>query len=318
MTVMKTGISWTDSTWNWATGCTKVSDGCTHCYAETMNDRFKPTGNASPDTPAGRAMATRQKTWRPFSEVVLRLERLAEARRFRPIVEADGKRRPRLVFINSVSDWAHDAIPDDVLHRVFDVMEATPETIYQCLTKRPARARNFLVGRYASGIPPNIWIGVSTEDSRVAPRLNVMRSIKERTGGTGTFFASVEPIIGPTDALNFEGLSWIILGGESGPKARVMERPWLTAPVNAARNADIAVWLKQHGSIASHPNLDRAPAVLGVTGKFKWLVSNGWERLPGEKGGATLDRSTYRQLPPHYQDLTKRLNDRSSERSQLL
>lgn len=310
MVNMNTQISWTDATWNWATGCTKVSDGCLNCYAETMNERFKPTGNP-PDTPAGRALATRAKTWRPFNEVVLRLERLADARKFTPLVAADGKRRPRLVFINSVSDWAHDAIPDDVLNKVFDVMERTPETIYQCLTKRPVRARKFLVDRYKNGIPPNVWIGCSAEDNRVAGRLNVMRSIKERTGGGGTFFASVEPIIGPTDAIDFEGISWVIAGGESGPRARLMERSWLTATVNAARKADIALWYKQAGQIASHPNLDQAPAALGVKAKFQWLILNGWERIPAEKGGATLDKSTWRQLPPHYHELTRMLNDRA-------
>lgn len=313
MTVMNTQISWTDSTWNWATGCTKVSDGCRHCYAEAMNERFKPTGNPSPDTPAGRALATRAKTWRPFNEVALRLDRLAEARRFTPLWDAGGqKRRPRLVFINSVSDWAHDAIPDDVLHKVFDVMEGTPETIYQCLTKRPVRARKFLVDRYKNGIPPNVWIGCSVEDNRVAARLNVIRSIKERTGGGGTFFASVEPIIGPTDAIDFEGIAWAIAGGESGPRARIMERPWLTATVNAARKGDIALWLKQHGQAGSHPNLDQAPAALGIKARFQWLIDNGWEKLGREeKGGATLDKSTYRQLPPHYHELTRTLNSGS-------
>jgi protein gp37 len=242
---------------------------------------------------------------------VLNLHRLADARKFTPIVEADGRRRPRLVFINSMSDWAHDAIPDDVLHQVFDVMEGTPQTIYQCLTKRPVRARKFLVERYKSGIPANIWIGCSVEDNRVAARLNIMRSIRERTGD-GTFFVSVEPIVGPTDALDFDGIDWVITGGESGPKARVMQRDWLMGAVNAARKADIALWHKQAGQILSHPNLDRAPAALAIKAKYQWLIDNGWERLKDEKGGATIDKNTYRQMPPHYHALTSRLNEQAS------
>lgn len=313
MVVMNSGISWCSGTLNAWVGCHKVSDGCLHCYAETLVTRFANLKADGPgETPAQRAAATRAKSSKPFDQVVLHMDRLKQIAKMQPHVESDGKRLPYLCFVNSMSDFWHDDVPEPAIHAALDAFEAAPETIFQVLTKRPIRARKILVARYGnSGIPGNIWIGASVEDNRVAGRLNVMRSIRERTGGTGTFFVSVEPIIGPTDAVNYEGMDWIITGGESGPKARIMERPWLTATVNAARRDGIALWHKQSGQIRSHPNLDQAPPGLGVTAKFRWLVDNGWEKLPDEKGGATLDKSIYRQFPPQYHELTRQLNDRA-------
>jgi protein gp37 len=311
---MNSGISWCSGTLNAWVGCTKVSPGCDNCYAETLVSRFANLKADGPgETPAQRAAATRAKTWRPFNEVVLHLDRLPQIAKMRPHVEADGRRKPYLCFVNSMSDFWHDDVPETAIHAALDAFEGAPETVFQILTKRPIRARKLLVDRYSnSGIPANIWIGVSAEDNRVAARLNVMRSIKERTGGGGTLFVSVEPIVGPTDELDFEGMDWIITGGESGPRARVMERGWLMEAVNSARKKEIALWHKQSGQIKSHPNLDRAPATLGVNARFQWLIDNGWERLGHiEKGGATIDRSVYRLFPPHYHELTKQLNDRA-------
>jgi protein gp37 len=312
MVVLNSGISWCSGTLNAWVGCHKVSAGCDHCYAETLVTRFGSLKGEGPgETPALRAAATRAANWKPFDQIALHLDRLKQIAKMRPHIEPDGKRLPYLCFVNSMSDYWHDDVPDEAIHDGLDAFEAAPETIFQVLTKRPIRARKVLVARYGnSGIPANIWIGVSAEDNRVAGRLNVMRSIRERTGGGGTFFVSVEPIIGPTDALNFEGIDWVITGGESGPGARVMERSWLTAAIEAARRSGIALWHKQSGQVRSHPNLDRAPAALGINARFQWLIDNGWERLPDEKGGATLDKSTYRQFPQHYHDLTKRLNTR--------
>lgn len=288
VTVIGTGISWTNSTWNWSVGCDKVSAGCDHCYAEALVQRMPSFGHA-------------------FSDVRLHLDRLSHVRRFKPIRQPDGSLAPHLVFVNSMSDAFHDAISDAVLARVFDVMEANPSAIFQILTKRPIRARKMLTARYTKGIPAHIWIGVSAEDNRVRKRLDILRTIKERAGG-GTFFVSVEPIVGPTHSLDFTGLDWIILGGESGPRARVMERGWLEAALIGARRANAAVWLKQHGTVRSHPNLDRAPVQYSLTARFQWLRDNGWELLPQEKGGATIDKHTYRELPPAFARLKDTLN----------
>lgn len=290
MTVIGTGISWTNSTWGLAVGCHKVSAGCDNCYAEGLVNRLSSFGQR-------------------FDEVKLKLDRLDHVRRFRPLVSVDGL-RPHMVFVNSMSDFWHDTIPDDVIARILDVMEAHPHIVFQILTKRPIRARRLLTARYlGKGIPRHIWIGVSTEDNRVAARLNIMRTIRERTGG-GTFFVSVEPIIGPTDALDFTGMDWVITGGESGPGARRMERSWLMAAVQTAQRQGAALWHKQSGTVASHPNIDKVPArIVKQADQFRWLRDHGWEVLPAEKGGATIDRQTYRELPRAYYDITASMNE---------
>ena len=291
MAVLKSGISWTSGTLNPAVGCTKVSAGCDNCYAETLVSRLQ------------------HNFGHPFSEVTLHLDRLTRLGKMKPHV-VDGVRSPYLCFVNSMSDWAHDAIPDAAVHAMFDAFEQKPETIWQLLTKRPARARQLLVARYGnSGIPANFWIGASVEENQVAARLNVLRSIKERTGGTGTFFVSVEPIVGPTDKVDFTGMSWVITGGESGPRARIMQPQWMLSAIENAKKAGAAVWLKQHGQIRSNPLLHHAPQHLGVTAQYQWLVDNGLELLPDEKGGATLeDKVTWREFPPHYHALKAQLN----------
>ena len=292
MTVIGSAISWTNSTWNWATGCTKVSDGCLNCYASAIvsNPRFNFTHK--------------------FEEVTLHENRLAHTSKFRPLVTGDGTRTPPLVFTNSMSDAWHEQIPDAFIHKVLDKMEETPLVQYQVLTKRPIRARKILVDRYGnSGVPANFWIGVSCEDNRVAARLNILRSIKERTGGTMTAFVSVEPIIGPTDALDFSGIDWAIFGGESGGGARVMQPEWLLTGIEHAKAAGAAIWLKQHGQMRSNPLLHHAPPGLGLTEKFKWLIANGLEVLPHEKGGATLeDKVTWREFPAQYHAAKAALN----------
>lgn len=288
MTVLGTGISWTNSTWNLAIGCTKVSAGCDHCYAEGLVNRLS---------------SFRQR----FDEVRLKLERLSDVRKFRPLVADDGL-NPHLVFVNSMSDFWHSDIPDDAIFKILDVMEANPHIVFQVLTKRPIRARKVLTSRYPTGIPRHIWIGVTAEDNQVKRRLDIMRSIKERCGG-GTFFASVEPIVGPTNELDFSGMDWIITGGESGPGARRMQRDWLMSSVSQAVTAEIPLWHKQSGTIASHPNIHQVPSRLKTpSDKMRWLCDHGWELLPKEKGGATIDKWTFRQLPAVFDEMKKDLN----------
>ena len=291
MTVLRSSISWTNSTWNTIVGCTPVSAGCDHCYAAVMVHRMQHNfGHA-------------------FSEVRLHPDRLAHVSRFRPIVGPDGLRAPHLVFTASMSDAWHEQIPDAFIHQTLDAMEANPSVIFQVLTKRPVRARAILTARYGNtGIPANIWIGVTAESNAVKARVDVLRSIQDRTGPM-TAFLSVEPIVGPTDELDFTGMSWVITGGESGGGARIMQRSWLMASIDQARERGIALWHKQHGSMRSSPILHLAPATLGLKARFAWLVDHGHELLPGEKGGATLDgRATYRELPPHFHQLKAAMN----------
>jgi Protein of unknown function (DUF5131) len=236
-------------------------------------------------------------------------DRLAHVGRFRPIKAGDGTLLPHCVFTNSMSDAWHEKIPTEFIHKVLDVMEANPLTIFQVLTKRPVRARQILVDRYGNrGVPANFWIGVSCEDNRVAARLNVLRSIKDRTGGTMTAFVSVEPIVGPTDALDFSGMNWVITGGESGGGARLMLSAWLMPAIENAKKAGAALWHKQHGTPWSNPMLPMAPPG-GIRARFQWLVDQGLELLPDEKGGATLPgKVTWREFPAQYHRATAALN----------
>lgn len=284
MTVLGSNISWTHSTWNTWIGCDKVSAGCDNCYAEELVTRLSTT--------------FKQR----FDEVKLRLDRLTHVSKFKPVPNDQGGVSPHMVFVNSMSDFWHNAVPSDVLHKVLDVMEANPSVVFQILTKRPIRARTILVARYGnSGIPRHIWIGVSAEDNRVRRRLDIMRSIKDRTGGSGTFFVSCEPIVEATDQLDFSGHSWVITGGESGPRARKMERAWLMPALENTLKLGIPLWHKQNGKTASHPNIDRVPSRLEKPAdQMRWLRDNGWEKLGFEKGGATVDHNTYRQLPEVY------------------
>jgi protein gp37 len=286
MVSLKSQIAWTDSTWNPVTGCTKVSAGCLNCYAERLTNRLQGGG---------------------FEIVRMHPNRLAQVGKFRPLPDRRGK-RPHMVFVNSMSDLFHQDITEAFVNQIFDTMEGQPLTIFQCLTKRTVRMRKYLVDRYAStGLPANIWIGTSVESNDVKARIDILRSIPERIGPV-TAFLSVEPIVGPTDQLDFSDLQWIITGGESGPSCRVMERSWLMASVEEAQKRGVALFHKQSGSIRSHPNFAEAPVELGLKARFDWLVANGWEVLPDEKGGATIDHKTYRELPPHYHQLNERLN----------
>lgn len=288
MTVIGSGISWTTSTWNWAIGCTPVSAGCDHCYAA--------------------ALVNRLDFGHRFEDVRLHPDRLAHVSKFRPKLGADGSLAPHLVFTNSMSDWAHEQIPDEFIHKTFDVMEGAPGVIFQLLTKRPIRARKLLVGRYGnSGVPANFWVGTTAESNAVKGRVDILRSIQDRTGPM-TAFLSVEPIVGPTDEIDFSGMSWIITGGESGGKARVMRREWLLPSIEQAKARGIALWHKQSGMPRSHPNWALVAGRLGVREGFQWLIDNHLELLPHEKGGATVDGVTYREFPPHYHQMKASLN----------
>jgi protein gp37 len=272
-------------------GCHKVSAGCDNCYAEDLVNRLPSFDH-------------------DFGDVKIHLNRLTAIRKMRPHTTAEGK-RPYLCFVNSMSDFWHQAVPDSAIHTALDAFEAAPHTIFQVLTKRPIRARQILTARYGNaGVPRNVWIGVSAEDNRVAARLNILRTIKDRTGGGGTFFVSVEPIVGPTDELDFTGCDWVITGGESGPRARVMERPWLLSALERAQRAGAAIWHKQNGSaFGSHPNSHQVPRhITKPAEQMRWLRQNGLEVLPDEKGGATVDGKTYREMPRSYYEIAEELN----------
>lgn len=213
----QSAIEWTNSTWNPTTGCTKVSDGCDHCYAERFAERWR-------GVPGNYFEQGFDLTLRPNM-----LDRPASWR------------ESRLVFVNSMSDLFHADVPDAYIDEVFDRMETVDRHTYQLLTKRPERLRRYARRRYGLGQAPlNIWFGTSVESNKVAWRADMLRDVN-----AAVRFLSIEPMIGPVDAVDFTGISWIIVGGESGPGKRPMDPTWVRDVRDRCETAKIAFFFKQ-------------------------------------------------------------------------
>ncbi len=210
-------IEWTEMTWNPVTGCTKVSQGCKHCYAERMAKRLQAMG---------------VERYRNGFAVTLH-EDLLEV----PLLW----KKPRLIFVNSMSDLFHEKVPFEFVEQVFDTMVRASHHTFQVLTKRSRRLRD--VGARLPW-PPNVWVGVSVEDSRVIHRVHDLRQVPAVVR-----FLSCEPLIGPLENLPLEGLHWVIVGGESGPKARPMKRDWVESIFHQCKDAGVPFFFKQWGGV---------------------------------------------------------------------
>lgn len=213
----RSNIEWTEMTWNPVTGCTKVSQGCKHCYAERMARRLEAMGS---------------DRYRNGFEVTLHPDLLDVPR---------GWRQPRVVFVNSMSDLFHDDIPLAYIQRVFATMRDCPHHTFQVLTKRSERLAD-LAPRLPW--PDNVWMGVSVEHARVLGRVRDLQRVP-----AAVRFLSLEPLIGPLEALPLEGIHWAIVGGESGPKARPMRREWVTSIFRQCRAARVPFFFKQWGGV---------------------------------------------------------------------
>lgn len=302
MTVLNTGISWTHSTWNPSTGCTKVSEGCRFCYAEALTNRLWGGG---------------------FENVRMHPKRLDAVRSFTPFTTARGVLTPRLVFVNSMSDLMHEAITDEFRDQCFDAMDTMRNTVFQILTKRPMSLRRYAERRWtATGVPDNIWLGVSVEDNRVAGRIGQLARMKDAIGPF-TAFLSVEPLIGPTDRHSYVGVDQVLIGGESGNGARPMDITWARTSRDLARAVGAAVWFKQFGQWANNPLYQTANANTHL-GRVQSAIARGEReariiyekdnrpKITGEKGGATLDNEVLHELPPAYERIRLRLNPSSA------
>ena len=189
-------IEWTDATWNPVTGCTKISPGCKHCYAERLAKRLKAMGQAN---------------YRHGFEVTLQPQMLEVPLHWRA---------PKRIFVNSMSDLFHDEVPDSYIMQVFDVMSRAHWHQYQILTKRSERVLSL-----SKKLPwaPQIWMGVSVENEKYLSRIEDLRQTAAHIK-----FLSLEPLLGPLKKMNLRGIDWAIVGGESGPGARAMETEWVT------------------------------------------------------------------------------------------
>jgi protein gp37 len=216
-----TTIEWTDATWNPVTGCTKISAGCDHCYAERFSERFRGTPG------------------HPFEmgfDLTLRPERLEHPLRWRA---------PRMIFVNSMSDLFHKDVPEDFINCVFNTMERAPWHTFQVLTKRSSLMRDFLRKRYGTGRGPvHMWFGVSIEDGTKISRVRHLRD-----SPAGVRFLSIEPLIGPIGTLDLSSIDWVIVGGESGPGARPMHPDWARSIRDQCVNASVKFFFKQWGGL---------------------------------------------------------------------
>lgn len=210
-------IEWTETTWNPVTGCDKVSPGCKHCYAERM---------------AGRLQAMGAAKYRDGFQVRVHPHELEAPLRWR---------RPRVVFVNSMSDLFHDSVPDAVIINVFQTMAMATQHTFQVLTKRSERLAS-LAGSLPW--PPNVWMGVSVESPRYFDRIAHLQGVP-----AAVRFLSLEPLLAPLPGLPLGGIGWVIVGGESGPGARPMEVAWVREIRDRCQEQGVAFFFKQWGGV---------------------------------------------------------------------
>jgi protein gp37 len=239
-------IEWTDATWNPVTGCTKVSPGCDHCYAERFSERFRGVPG------------------HPFEsgfDLTLRAERLQQPLSWR---------RPRMIFVNSMSDLFHKAIPRSFIDSAFTTMEKADWHVYQVLTKRSSLMKRYVNERYAGGhAPAHIWLGVSIENQKALTRLSHLQ-----TANALVRFLSVEPLLEYLGPLDLDHIHWVIVGGESGQSARPMNLNWARGVRDECLRQKIPFFFKQWGAYGAD----------GV-------------RRSKHANGRTLDRRTWNELP---------------------
>ena len=245
MAAQSSKIEWTESTWNPVRGCTRVSEGCRFCYAERIAARFSGKGMAY------EGLAENTKAGPRWTKEVRPVPKLLN--------EPLKWKTPRRIFVNSMSDLFHEKIELSYIQQVFSVMEEAHWHQFQVLTKRSERLLEF-----SPQLPwsPNVWMGVSVEDSRVTHRIDALRQT-----GARIKFLSLEPLLGALPNLTLEGIDWVIVGGESGPGAREMQKEWVIDIRDQCVDAKVPFFFKQWG------------------GKRK------------SKTGRELDKRTYDEMP---------------------
>jgi protein gp37 len=241
----KSHIEWTEATWNPITGCTQISPGCAHCYAKTFAERFRGV----PGHPYEMGF-----------DLALRPERLRQ-----PL---DWK-RPRLIFVNSMSDLFHPEVPGDYIRQVFDVMRQAAWHTFQVLTKRSERLLEVTSG---IDVSDNVWLGVSVENQRWTTRIDDLRNVN-----AAVRFLSCEPLLGPLQ-LNLNGIHWVIVGGESGHRARRMKPEWATDIHEQCERAGVPFFFKQWGAY------DEAGVRRGKKASGRVLDKKTWDAMPLKQG----------------------------------
>ena len=244
-------IEWTQCTWNPVTGCTKISPGCMNCYAERMALRLKAAG--SPNYANGFRV-----TLHPHAlEIPLRWK------------------QPRTIFVNSMSDLFHKDVPFDFISRIFDVMHRASRHRFQILTKRSDRLLKLstrLARQTYGGLawPQNVWMGVTVENADYVSRMDDLRQT-----GAAVKFVSFEPLLGPIPDIDLESIDWVIVGGESGPKARPMKPQWATDIRDQCLAASVPFFFKQWGGV----NKKKSGRVLGAQTWYEMPATSSLQEL---------------------------------------
>lgn len=213
----KTKIEWTETTWNPITGCTKISPGCKHCYAERLAKRLQAMG---------------QKRYKNGFQITLHEDLIEQ-----PLKWA----KPRIIFVNSMSDLFHEDVPFDFIEHVFDTMANCPQHIFQILTKRSNRLRQIA---HLLNWSENIWMGVSIENKTVLDRVSNLQQVPAFIR-----FLSCEPLLGSINNLPLQGIHWVIVGGESGPGARPIKTEWVESVLSQCRTQNVRFFFKQWGGV---------------------------------------------------------------------
>ena len=211
-----TKIEWTEATWNPTTGCNKVSAGCKNCYAETMAKRLKAMG------------APGYENGFEFSMMPDRLSIPLK------------RKTPTKYFVNSMSDLFHEKMDFNFLDEIFEVIRKTPQHTYQVLTKREDRLKEYFINRK---VPNNVWLGVTVENKKSKNRIDVLRDIEAKIK-----FLSIEPLLEDLEQVNFTNIDWVIVGGESGSKARPMKEEWALSIKEQCKTQNVAFFFKQWGT----------------------------------------------------------------------
>ena len=260
-------IEWTDATWNPVTGCSKISPGCKHCYAERLGHRLQMMG---------------QPRYRNGFRVTLQPDFLAEPLRWA---------KPRLIFVNSMSDLFHEQVPIEYIEKVFAVIEQAGWHVFQVLTKRAKRLEDLAPQLLW---PSNLWMGVSVESEAYAWRIDYLRRVP-----AAVRFLSVEPLIGPIPRLPLRGIDWVIVGGESGPGARPMDARWVRDIRDCCIRRGVPFFFKQwggpwkvrNGRILDGRTWDQMPLVTGTPGKLSHRTTIAAQKDSVEPLRATPGRS---------------------------
>ncbi|MGC2175358.1 MAG: phage Gp37/Gp68 family protein [Acidimicrobiales bacterium] len=276
----KSSIEWTEATWNPTTGCDQTSPGCDNCYALTLSRRLKAMGNPKYQNDGS------SRTSGPGFKLTLHPDQLVLPHRWT---------KPRVIFVNSMSDLFHPDVPDSFIEDVFRVMVDTPRHTYQVLTKRSQR-----LSKIAKQLPwpTNVWMGVSVESDRYVFRANDLRQVP-----AAVRFISAEPLLGPLPSLNLDGIDWVIAGGESGPGARPMHPRWAKGIRDHCIEEDVAFFFKQWGAWKPERSISATP--VSISGQLletmpRKSVSDSpvrMRRVGKSAAGRSIDGRTWNEMP---------------------